>query len=83
MPRRKPAAASLPTLTGPKSNQLRTLLSSRAGTTVADLSVRLGWQTHTTRAALTRLKQAGITIEKLAATEGTRQSRYRLAESKK
>lgn len=82
MTKRKPATTE-PVLTGAKSDQLRTLLAAPAGKTVADLSAKLGWQTHTTRAALTRLKQAGVTVEKLDAAEGSRQSRYRIAGVKK
>lgn len=76
-------AAPTPILTGPKSEQLKTLLASPKGETVADLARKLGWQTHTTRAALTRLKQAGIAVEKLPPPDGTRQSRYRIASAKK
>ena len=77
MPRRK-STPPKPALTGPKSEQLKTLLAAPAGATVADLSNRLAWQPHTTRAALTRLKQSGIPFEKLGALDGTRQSRYRI-----
>ena len=52
--------------------------SAPLGATVAELSERLAWQPHTTRAALTRLKQSGIVVEKLDAIDGTRQSRYRI-----
>ncbi|KCZ53630.1 hypothetical protein HY29_16555 [Hyphomonas beringensis] len=39
-----------------KSDQLKGLLNKPGGMTVEALSTKLGWQTHTTRAALTRLK---------------------------
>lgn len=47
-----------------KSAQLVTLLKTKTGADVAALSEKLGWQTHTVRAALTRLKQAGYPFEK-------------------
>lgn len=77
MPRRK-STPPKPALTGPKSEQLKTLLAAPPGATVSELSDGLAWQPHTTRAALTRLKQSGITVEKLDAVDGTRQSRYRI-----
>ena len=82
MTRRK-LATPAPILTGPKSEQLKILLASPNGETVANLARKLGWQTHTTRAALTRIKQAGMAVEKLASADGTRQSRYRIASAKK
>lgn len=66
-----------------KTDQLRTLLTNPEGVTVEALSEKLSWQTHTTRAALTRLKQAGVRLEKLAPAEGSRQSHYRIAGAKK
>lgn len=46
-----------------KKDQLVSLLSTEAGADVATLSAALGWQAHTTRAALTRLRQAGYVLE--------------------
>lgn len=66
-----------------KSDQLKILLAQPDGMTVEALSTKLGWQTHTTRAALTRLKQAGVEVEKLEPAEGSRQSRHRIAGAKK
>lgn len=66
-----------------KTEQLRTLVSNPSGITVEDLSVKLGWLPHTTRAALTRLRQAGIALEKLDPAEGSRQCSYRIAGGKK
>ena len=66
-----------------KSDQLKTLLAKPGGVTVADLSEKLSWQSHTTRAALTRLKQSGLPVERLDPKEGSRQSRYRIAGAKK
>ena len=66
-----------------KTDQLKSLLAKLDGMTVEALSAKLSWQTHTTRAALTRLKQAGLKVEKLEPAEGSRQSSYRIAGAKK
>ena len=66
-----------------KADQLKSLLTKPDGMTVEALSTKLSWQTHTTRAALTRLKQAGIEVEKLEPIDGSRQSRYRIVGAKK
>lgn len=60
-----------------KKSQLIKMLSARAGADIATISGKLGWQTHTTRAAITGLRKAGyeITVEK---TEGGKPTRYRI-----
>lgn len=45
-----------------KKAQLSKLLSSKAGADIATLSAKLGWQHHTTRAAMSGLRKAGFTI---------------------
>lgn len=49
-----------------KKEQLIQMLTRKAGADVATISEKLGWQTHTTRAALTGLRKAGfeITVDK-------------------
>lgn len=42
-----------------KKDQLIRMLGSASGTDIATISAKLGWQTHTTRAALTGLRKAG------------------------
>lgn len=61
-----------------KRDRLVRLLKAGAGREIAALSRELGWQPHTTRAALTRLRQAGHAIEKLPRQNNGR-SRYRIA----
>jgi hypothetical protein len=58
----------------PKGQRLVQLLKARSGVDLASLSGKLGWQPHSTRAALSRLRQAGYAIEKLPPrrTGGTR-----------
>jgi hypothetical protein len=53
------------------------LLKAGAGREIATLSRELGWQPHTTRAALTRLRKAGYAIEKLP-RQNNGGSRYRI-----
>jgi predicted ArsR family transcriptional regulator len=48
-----------------KGDRLVRLLQARSGRDIAALSAELGWQPHTTRAALSRLRKAGYTIDKL------------------
>ena len=45
-----------------KKAQLIQLLNRKAGADVATISEKLGWQSHTTRAALTGLRKAGFEI---------------------
>lgn len=52
-------------------------LGGEQGTSIAELAEMTGWQPHTLRAALTRLRQAGYAIDRLPA-EGGMPSRYRL-----
>ena len=61
-----------------KGDRLVRLLKAGAGRDIATLSRELGWQPHTTRAALTRLRRAGYTIEKLP-RQNDGGSRYRIA----
>ena len=61
-----------------KRDRLVRLLKASAGREIATLSRELGWLPHTTRAALTRLRRAGYTIEKLPRQNGGG-SRYRIA----
>lgn len=61
-----------------KSDRLIQLLKARSGRDIAVLGKMLGWQPHTTRAALSRLRTAGYAIDKLPAGKhgGTR---YRIS----
>ena len=61
-----------------KKEQLIRMLKAKAGADVATLSDKLGWQPHTTRAALTGLRRAG---HEIIATkpDGRGASTYRMA----
>jgi hypothetical protein len=61
-----------------KRDRLVRLLRASVGREIATLSRELGWQPHTTRAALTRLRRAGYTIEKLP-RQNNGGSHYRIA----
>ena len=81
--RKSNRAAPKPKNRASKTDQLKSLLAKPEGMTIETLSTKLGWQTHTTRAALTRLKQAGVEVDKLEPADGSRQSRYRIVGAKK
>ncbi|SLN13472.1 hypothetical protein ROJ8625_00405 [Roseivivax jejudonensis] len=63
-----------------KRAQLIRMLETKNGADVATISKKLGWQSHTTRAALTGLRKAGheISSEKPAKGVGTR---YRIVQT--
>ena len=60
-----------------KKAQLIRMLSSKTGTDVVAVGKKLGWQNHSTRAALTGLRRAGymITTER---RQGDKPTRYRI-----
>jgi len=57
------AAKSLKQPGKPKSDTLRRFLSRRHGATVAQLQRQLGWQPHTVRAAISRLRSSGLSVK--------------------
>ncbi len=64
-----------------KRARLIGLLKRANGSDVATLSRELGWQQHTTRAALTGLRKAGFSIERVQG-EGGRAASYRITAEK-
>ncbi len=60
-----------------KRARLIGLLKAAGGAAVATLSADLGWQQHSTRAALTGLRKAGFTIERTT-PEGARTATYHI-----
>ncbi len=60
-----------------KRARLIGLLKAAGGADVVTLSAALGWQQHSTRAALTGLRKAGFTIERTT-PEGARTATYRI-----
>jgi len=66
----------------PRPNSKQTLLISMLqgdGITIAALGKKLGWLPHTVRAAVTRLRQKGLAIERI---RENRVSRYRIADDR-
>lgn len=53
-----------------KAGLIQQMLSAPDGATLAAFSQATGWQAHTVRAALTRLRQAGAAIERTRSEEG-------------
>jgi len=60
-----------------KRSQLVGMLKAPKGADVAQISRRLCWLPHTTRAALTGLRKAGFTIERIT-SDGGGSSCYRI-----
>ncbi len=60
-----------------KKAELIRLLSTRAGADIETISGKLGWQNHTTRAAISGLRKAGyeVTVDK---AEGRKSTRYKI-----
>jgi predicted ArsR family transcriptional regulator len=62
---------------GTKKEQLIRLLGTKSGCDIKSLSAKLGWQQHTTRAALSGLRKAGYeVVNEKPASGGT--SKYRI-----
>jgi predicted ArsR family transcriptional regulator len=53
-----------------KAAQVLKLLARSRGATLADLTAATGWQPHTVRAHLSRLRKAGHTLERLERKTG-------------
>ena len=62
-----------------KKAQVLTLLQRKSGASLDQLVKATGWQTHSVRAALCRLRQQGLEIERIKA-KGI--SRYRITPRK-
>ena len=62
-----------------KKDRLIGMLSRDAGTTIAEISAALGWQPHTTRAAITGLRTSGHEVETAKSADGTSGLIYRIA----
>ncbi len=58
-----------------KTETLRKLLARRTGATVVQIQKQLGWQPHTIRAAISRLRSSGVTVE---LDRSGRVARYRI-----
>lgn len=70
--------AAKPAARPTKKSQLIRLLRARGGKDVGSISEALGWQQHTTRAALSGLRKAGFEIARQVPKSGG-PARYRIA----
>lgn len=66
IPKASKAKLSSPPRRQTKQAQFIALLKRKDGVDIATLSKALGWQPHTVRSALSRLKQAGYTLDKFS-----------------
>ncbi len=69
-------AATSESHTPSKKQTIERLLGRRNGTTLAEMIKATGWQPHSVRAAMSRLRKAGTMVERTATKSGT--SRYRI-----
>jgi hypothetical protein len=74
------SATPLPKVKGKLGSLLQSIASGQ-GATLPELSTALGWQPHTTRAAISGLRKRGVAIELVKSPNGAA-SRYRLASAK-
>ena len=67
--------------TRPESKKARLIgmLRNPGGSTIAAISATLGWQAHTTRAAITGLRKAGHAVETAKPADGSIGLIYRVA----
>ena len=61
-----------------KKDRLIGMLSRDGGSTIAEISAALGWQPHTTRAAITGLRKAGHKVETAKPAYGSSGLIYRI-----
>jgi hypothetical protein len=61
-----------------KTALVRSLLEAPEGATLSAICEVTGWQQHSARAALSTLRKAGITIERVPRGETDPESRYRI-----
>lgn len=54
-----------------RETQLRRLLARKSGATIAQIRNALGWQPHTARAAISRLRKAGTAVERQDSDKGS------------
>lgn len=73
----KPKKTAAGNVRNTKKAQLIRMLQSKTGSDIAALSKKLGWQSHTTRSALTGLRKAGYEIA-AAKSEDGKPTRYRI-----
>ena len=68
-----------PARTESKKDRLIGMLSRDGGSTIAEISAALGWQPHTTRAAITGLRKTGHKVETAKPADSSSGLIYRIA----
>lgn len=58
-----------------RETQLRKLLDRKSGASIPQIQKTFGWQSHTARAAISRLRKTGVEIER---QDGSKGSVYRV-----
>jgi hypothetical protein len=76
-PNRRGTKTATPPKRVTKKEQLIKLLSGRSGAKITEISERFGWQSHSTRAALSGLRKAGYTLTSAKAAKG-KLARYKI-----
>ena len=61
-----------------KSGAIRRLLKRKSGADLAALQAATGWQAHSLRAALSTLRKAGYTIDRMPPKSGRGAGAYRI-----
>lgn len=61
-----------------KKARLIGMLRQPAGSTIVEISAALGWQAHTTRAAITGLRKAGHVVQSIKPADGGAGLTYRI-----
>ncbi len=64
-----------------KSELMRRMLARKSGATLSSLQKATGWQPHSVRAALSTLRKAGYTIDKLPPGTNGGAVAYRITEA--
>ncbi|MGL4239172.1 DUF3489 domain-containing protein [Tabrizicola sp.] len=72
-------AAAPSTVVARKKARLIDMLCQPDGSTISAISTALGWQAHTTRAAITGLRKAGHAVETVKPSDGSIGLIYRVA----
>lgn len=76
-----PAPSDCSRAPGGKLGQVLSAVCSHSGASIADLIALTGWQAHTVRASLTRLRQTGVPIQLTGDESGKRYVAVQTAEA--